>query len=95
MPKIEQESHSLPATTNSGDFPLGSLHSSGAARAMLEGERTRTDQVDCYACMWAGFPMREHPEVKDAHWDEERNVFKSLLLLGTGLAAGLLRRKLS
>jgi hypothetical protein len=52
----------------------------GAARAMLEGERPRTDQVDCYACMWVGFPMpgRDYPEVKDAHWDPERNVYKSL-----------------
>lgn len=49
-----------------------------AARAKLEGERLWMDQVDCCACMWAGFPMREHPEVKDAHWDEERKAFRFL-----------------
>ena len=80
MPKKERESQSLPATVRPGDFALGSLRSRGAARAILEGEHHGTDYADCLACMLESLPMpeREHPEEKDAHWDEERNVFRFL-----------------
>ncbi len=66
--KKRQEQAELPATaTGSGpsDFPLGSVESRAAARAMLNSRGAREAKPYIYRASWVGHPRDEDFEILD------------------------------
>ena len=74
----QEEKASLPATDSApkpGDFPIGSVKSRAAARAIL----TKRNEESCFCgtCMFSGLPLPA-PEERDAHYDYETGEYKNL-----------------
>jgi hypothetical protein len=59
-----------------GDFPLGSVESRAAARAVLNKQEQK--RYACRKCLIAGLPPLHAPENPDAHWDSNLGVYKDL-----------------
>jgi hypothetical protein len=76
----------LPATfqgPNPGDFPLGSMESRAAARAIVRSSDTtppsnvRDGTLRCSKCCLSNLPIPP-PDKPDAHWDTSRGCYKNL-----------------